>query len=363
MGEGEHPSPIYLRREYVIELRPNEEAILENARLAVKTNDRPQARGAGDPHLLGKRKVAICGFAPSSYRDAPYLNKSWTMEKGCEIWGINELYKVPGVTRWDRWFDVHDRNDGDISERDEDNVKWMREQKCPLYMHDQYPDIPPSIRLPIEELVEHYRTTYFTNSIAYMLAVAWMEGRDENGWVVDPEKAFGEVHVYGVDMAQADPTPGGQSEYGFQRPSCEYFLGFLRGRNIKVYLPPQSDLLFTPFMYGYVGDPQRFRKKLKSRHGELGERVGMSKNAMLQAQLNAASTEGAARAFDNVADELAKVGVVPPATVEELRGKGVELHGQSQRFTQEATGHQLTIAALEGAQDNLTYVERSWSGV
>lgn len=345
------------------ELRPVDAGILQAARMAVHSNDRPDAVGRGDPTLVGKRKVAICGFAPSSYREAPYNNSTWTMENGCEIWGINELYKVPGVTRWDRWFDLHDRKDGDISERDENNIKWMREQKCPFYMHDQYPDIPSSLRLPIEALVEHYRTTYFTNSISYMIAVAGMEGRDERGWVIDPDKAFGEIHVYGVDMAQQDNTPGGQPEYGFQRPSCEYFLGFVRGRNIKVYLPPQSDLLFTPFLYGYVGDPQRFRKKLKSRHAELGERVNYTKNQQLQAQMNAASTEGAARAFDNMAEELAKLGVVPPASIEEMKKKGAELHAQSQTFQQQAQGHLMSAAALEGAQDNLTYVERSWAGI
>jgi hypothetical protein len=44
------------------------------------------------------------------------------------------------------------------------------------------------------------------------------------------------------------------SEYEHQRPSCEYMIGFARGRGIKVILPKTCDLLQTRFMYGYEDD-------------------------------------------------------------------------------------------------------------
>ena len=41
------------------------------------------------------------------------------------------------------------------------------------------------------------------------------------------------------------------SEYGPQRPSCEYFLGIAVGLGIKIVIPKQMDLLKTKFLYGF----------------------------------------------------------------------------------------------------------------
>lgn len=40
------------------------------------------------------------------------------------------------------------------------------------------------------------------------------------------------------------------SEYGTQKPSCEYYLGLAKGMGIKIYVPPMSDLMKTNFIYG-----------------------------------------------------------------------------------------------------------------
>ena len=151
--------------------------ILRGARVAVATGDRP------DMPIVGKKKVAIVGFAPSSYRLAPYAHNVIDHPNdptAFELWGINELYKVPGVPddKFSCWFDIHDRKDGDISQRDPKNLAWMKAQKFPLglYMQDDYPDIPNSKKFPLERAIRFYRTTYFTNSIAYQLALAGMAG-------------------------------------------------------------------------------------------------------------------------------------------------------------------------------------------
>jgi len=41
------------------------------------------------------------------------------------------------------------------------------------------------------------------------------------------------------------------SEYGPQRPSCEFFLGIAAGMGIKITVPDQADLLKTKFLYGF----------------------------------------------------------------------------------------------------------------
>ena len=54
------------------------------------------------------------------------------------------------------------------------------------------------------------------------------------------------------------------SEYHHQRPSCEYFLGIAVGMGIKVYIPPEADLLKTRFLYGFQEPELRaWNKKVK----------------------------------------------------------------------------------------------------
>ena len=334
--------------------------ILRGAAIAVATTDRSDV-------LIGQKKVAIIGFAPSSYRLAPFAQNAVDHpEDGFELWGINELYKLTEVEpeKFSCWFDIHDRRDGDISQRDPVNIDWLKARKFPLglYMQDQYPDIPSSKRFPLEQAIRFYRTTYFTNSISYMLALAGMAGRDEKGVVTDKAQAYGEVHVYGVDMSQNDQTPGGQGEYLFQRPSCEYFLGFLRGLGIKVHLPDQTDLLFTPYLYGFQGDGQRFRKKLIQRNADLTERENGYKQQQQQHVLNAAATEGAAKAFANAAKTLLENKKISQEDHDELMKHSAATLVEAARLRDIAQQALFNAAQLAGARDGLSYVERAWTG-
>jgi hypothetical protein len=64
------------------------------------------------------------------------------------------------------------------------------------------------------------------------------------------------------------------TEYGTQRPSCEYYIGMARGMGIKVTIPPESDLLKAVYLYGYQDvEEAAFRAKLNARKGELGQKA------------------------------------------------------------------------------------------
>jgi hypothetical protein len=55
------------------------------------------------------------------------------------------------------------------------------------------------------------------------------------------------------------------SEYFWQRPSCEYFLGVALGKGIKLWLPDSCDLLKTRFLYGFEEAVEmQWRNKMKS---------------------------------------------------------------------------------------------------
>ena len=201
--------------------------------------------------MTKKKKVALIGYTPTRGQ-APYDNPEF------EIWGLNDLYKFKSdqdVKRWDRWFEIHDTKQDYTHLGRQPWAKLFEDFKkmgCPVYLQQKHPDIPNSIAYPIEEAVKQFGY-YFTNTVSYMIALAIME-------------KFEEIHVYGIDMAV-------DSEYNYERPSCEYFLGVAIGRGIKVYIPPEADLLKSRFLYGYDDVREEcFRKKLQSATSMMVER-------------------------------------------------------------------------------------------
>lgn len=201
------------------------------------------------------KKVAIVGY--SMTRDmAPYNDPEW------EIWGLNDLYQH--IPRYNRWFQIHTANEvhrrylecPDSRHDWDQHFEVLKQMECPIYMQEVHPEIPNSKKFPLEEMFDHFgecftnpeHAKYFTNSISFMIAMAIYEG-------------FNEIHVYGVDMA----TTFNDGEYSMQRPSCEFWLGMAAGRGIKLFIPDQSDLLKTRFLYGYEDEKKHaFEKKVIS---------------------------------------------------------------------------------------------------
>lgn len=177
-----------------------------------------------EPH----RKVAIVGYASSSKDMAPFGDKSW------EIWGLNTLYRA--IPRWDRWFQIHDDHIVQSKDReDPEHFAWLQKCGIPVFMQTAHPEIPTSVAYPLRAVVEKFGPRYFTNSIAYMIALAIYEGVKDIG-------------LFGVDMLQ-------DSEYAGQRACCEFWLGLASGMGIMIHLPKESALLKSNFWYGYQEKP------------------------------------------------------------------------------------------------------------
>jgi hypothetical protein len=175
-----------------------------------------------------RKKVAIVGFAESSRHLAPFDNDEW------EIWAMNQLYRhIPRATRW---WEMHKYPDYLTIDQvpGTDYAKWLAECPIPVYMTEQRADVPNSVRFPIEHMVQKYGDYYYS-SISYMLAQAIEEGLEEIG-------------LWGIDLAH-------DSEYEYQKPSAEYFLGVAIGQGITVRIPEQSALLKGMYRYGYQEMP------------------------------------------------------------------------------------------------------------
>jgi hypothetical protein len=160
---------------------------------------------------------------------------------------------------------------------------WLREasKHFPVYLYEAQPeDCPDCLAYPREEVykyfAEYYTASdefkYFTNSITWMIALAIMQlCPDPKGQPVEGAQ----IAVYGVDMQVAGSE--GNSEYGYQRPSCEWAVGYAMGRGIPLTLPDQSDLCKTSFTYGDEEDFY-FRKRVAAKKNELEQTRVMAVN-------------------------------------------------------------------------------------
>jgi hypothetical protein len=149
-------------------------------------------------------KVAIVGLSQSSRHLAPWKDHEW------ELWGLawdTERYQ------FHRTFEMHDRADLEKFYGDRLDKYLEKASYCSrLYTPENY---------PFDE-VSRSVGDYWCSSIAYMLALAIHEGAQE-------------IALYGVDMR-------GDDEYGYQKPNCEYLIGFARGKGIAVHIPDVSPL-------------------------------------------------------------------------------------------------------------------------
>jgi hypothetical protein len=188
-----------------------------------------------------EKRIAIVGCSDSK-DTAPYGDKSW------EIWSMNNTFNY--TKRQDMWFEVHpiilvgDQykrrkliGPGVFEWSDDFRGQPMKEYmlalahlNCPVYMQQHWDIIPKSLPYPIDDITHRFGR-YFTNSVSYIIAMAIISGATEIG-------------CFGIDMAAG-------SEYGPQRPSCEWMLGIAAGLGIRLNIPPQADLLKTSFLYGF----------------------------------------------------------------------------------------------------------------
>ena len=220
-----------------------------------------------------KRKCALVGFTISR-DDAPYDDPEWSVA------GCNNLHAQPGMEElWpkcDGWYDLHDLGtvtgtdllDVNQKQAAEVHTQWLREGHKPCFVMPavRQPDWPSALDFPRDEILAWAQAQgiagwrYFTNSVSWMIAhclfVCVQNGWDRNG---------GEIALYGIDMAQS-------SEYGSQRPSCEYWLGVAEGAGLTLTIPQRSDLLKCAFQYGVDAGAADFMVKMRSRIAELEQK-------------------------------------------------------------------------------------------
>ena len=171
------------------------------------------------PYLCQKDLLAIVGTADPSRRAVPYEDENF------EIWCPSVLTVYEDFKRADLVFEMHTEG---YWEHDAVKKRLMKTTQ-PMYMQEKHEDIPTSMRYPIE-VIKWYRN-YHTNSISYMLALAY------HSFVTTGKPRH--VALFGIVMSCKE-------EYGEQRPCCEYWLGLLEGAGVDIEVSPDSAILAPP---------------------------------------------------------------------------------------------------------------------
>jgi hypothetical protein len=230
-----------------------------------------------------RKKVAIVGFA-DSWVKAPFDDLSF------EIWVCNEMEMV-NPKRITRWFEPHSEKIAN-GDRAHNHINFLGQVPVPVYVQGQsmtddnsppaFSNMPTAKVIPLATLNERFfgwrykgdpHEGYWTNTISMMIGVALLEG-------------FDEIHTYGVNMAQ-------DTEYKEQRASCEYMLGLAHGMGKKIYLPPESDLLSSPYIYGYEDEKANWLKtKLKAENDARAREMDNLRGQIINLQAELHRREG-----------------------------------------------------------------------
>lgn len=187
-------------------------------------------------------KVAIIGSAPSSAPLAPYEDPEWT------IWGCS-----PGAVQYakrvDAWFELHRWGQDWLTK---DYRAFLAGLGKPVYMLEAIEEIPTSVAYPVDDMTAVHGRAWFTSTPAWMIAMAITRGAETIG-------------LFGIDMAADD-------EYLHQKPGLLRFIEKAQEKGIEVVVPPESDLMRTPPLYG-IDEANPMLIKLQARREELLGRI------------------------------------------------------------------------------------------
>ncbi len=178
------------------------------------------------PPYFRHKKVAVIGCTQSS-QFAPWHDPSWTIVTHCSARQL--CRREP-----DWYFDLHPRScftqEGKSWNRH--YYTWLKRLQTPIFMQEDWPEIPAAVKFPKDRLLAEFRP-FFTNHVAWMIALAMTEGVQTIG-------------LFGCEYRA-------HTEHGTQRDSCVYWLGRFEGAGGRLVLPPRlTSLLNTPKeLYGY----------------------------------------------------------------------------------------------------------------
>lgn len=187
-------------------------------------------------------KICLLGSAPSSLHLAPFEDAEtliWACSPGT----------YPVLPRCDAFFELHRAEIGIIGKAatqkpwfSPEYVAWMGMQKlvwvAPKALEQWKPIVPGADAYPMAEMENKFGTCWWTSSLSYMMAMAIDQVVAEREQCDKEAKPWPEslISLFGVDMAADE-------EYGYQRAGLQHFMCLAALMKIRVYTPPESDVM------------------------------------------------------------------------------------------------------------------------
>lgn len=189
----------------------------------------------------------------------------------CDVWVFNEAMSQDWVKRADAVFQLHIpviwKNPN--NRNDPKHYKWLQETTTPVYMQEQYTDVPASVKFPKDEILNMLPNAKQNGQLirevdcspAWALALGIYLG-------------YKRIEVYGVELES-------NTEYTYQQGNFKYWVGVAVGRGIEVDIHSR---MFGAPLYGYEGevyiDYEEFQKRIDSVQPAHSEKVTKFKAAM-----------------------------------------------------------------------------------
>jgi len=180
-----------------------------------------------------------------------------------DIWTCNVGYMfmprpIAALIEIHPWSYLTDHNYQATKELAAESIAWLKQSHgIPIYMIEAIPEVPDAVRFPIEDALELAGNRYFSSSFAYMMALALLHKRNP-------------IYVYGFNMAFG-------TEYEYQRPNAEWWIGYAQGRGFDVVISPDSPLCKVKQMYGYEGGEMIDRQKVEAIYASIVEQQSEQK--------------------------------------------------------------------------------------
>lgn len=164
--------------------------------------------------------VVIIGKGPG-WKKAPTEGHTWGVNDLCLRRDVKVVFDmhIPGAYKSSKAIEAY-----------------VIKNKVQFISLEERKNIPSSLSFPLTEM----HSAYFTNSISYMIAYAIYQGAHQ-------------IDLYGCFM-------GNKTEYAYQKPCIEYWIGYARGKDIKVIVHEPTTLLkiHDSNLYGYNKPQEKF---------------------------------------------------------------------------------------------------------
>lgn len=227
----------------------------------------------------GNKTVAIVGSHTATRGQAPFDDPDvdiWVFNEAAAT-GVRDIHGVlhPWARRVTGVFQMHTptiyRNPDNRS--DPEHWRWLQmDHDYPIWMQEADPDVPASVRYPIENVLALIDNVslhgaalhYLTSTIAMAIGLALSYG-------------YSRIMLYGIEMSS-------ETEYVYQRDCVAFWIGVAAGMNVQVELHC-ADEVFDRLVYGYESDIDQHPAEIETYANGLQEQVSALREVRRSAEI------------------------------------------------------------------------------